>query len=237
MPESNIIFGKRTVFEALENDVQIDKVYIDRDNQFMENIKRKVREKSIQISFVPIEKLNRLTKGNHQGIVATISPIKTLDLNSLEKSIIDNNFNFLILDSVTDTKNFGAIVRTAECLGMNGIIISKSGSSPIDGETIKSSSGAIFNIPIFKVDHIKDAILKANEIKIVSADEKGENSIYDYKFDRKTSIVMGSEGKGISKSILSLSDNILMIPMKGKVESLNVSVATGIFISELTKEL
>ena len=86
MPESNIIFGKRTVFEALENDVQIDKVYIDRDNQFMENIKRKVHEKSIQISFVPIEKLNRLTKGNHQGIVATISPIKTLDLNSLEKN-------------------------------------------------------------------------------------------------------------------------------------------------------
>ena len=229
MPESNIIFGKRIVFEALENDVQIDKVYIDRDNQFMENIKRKVHEKSIQISFVPIEKLNRLTKGNHQGIVATISPIKTLDLNSLEKSIIDNNFNFLILDSVTDTKNFGAIVRTAECLGMNGIIISKSGSSPINGETIKSSSGAIFNIPIFKVDHIKDAIflLKAN----------GENSIYDHKFERKTSIVMGSEGKGISKSILSLSDNIIMIPMKGKVESLNVSVATGIFISELAKEL
>ena len=234
-----IIFGKRTVFEALENDVQIDKVYIDRDNQFMENIKRKIHEKEIQISFVPIEKLNRLTKGNHQGIVAAISPIKTLDLNSLEISIIDNNFNFLILDNVTDTKNFGAIVRTAECLGMNGIIISKSGSSPINGETIKSSSGAIFNIPIYKVEHIKDAIfvLKANEIKIVSADEKGENSIYDYKFDRKTAIVMGSEGKGISKSILNLSDSILMIPMKGKVESLNVSVATGIFISELSKQL
>ncbi len=234
-----IIFGKRTVFEALENDVQIDKVYIDRDNQFMENIKRKIHEKEIQISFVPIEKLNRLTKGNHQGIVAAISPIKTLDLNSLEISIIDNNFNFLILDNVTDTKNFGAIVRTAECLGMNGIIISKSGSSPINGETIKSSSGAIFNIPIYKVEHIKDAIfvLKANEIKIVSADEKGENSIYDYKFDRKTAIVMGSEGKGISKSILNLSDSILMIPIKGKVESLNVSVATGIFISELSKQL
>jgi len=239
VPESYIIFGKRTVFEALENEVQIDKVYIDRDNQFMENIKRKVHEKNIQISFVPIEKLNRLSKGNHQGIVATISPIKTLDLNSLEKSIIDNNFNFLILDSVTDTKNFGAIVRTAECMGINGIIISKSGSSPINGETIKSSSGAIFNIPIFKVNHIKDAIflLKANEIKIVSADQKGENSIYDYKFDRKTTIIMGSEGKGISKSILSLSDNILKIPMKGKVESLNVSVATGIFISELAKQL
>jgi 23S rRNA (guanosine2251-2'-O)-methyltransferase len=160
-------------------------------------------------------------------------------LISLESFIEKGNYNFVILDNITDTKNFGAIVRTCECFGINGIIVSKSGSSPINGETIKASSGSIFNLPIFKINHIKDAIflLKANSIKIISADEKSSMSLFNYKFNKKTSIVMGSEGKGISKSILKLSDHTLKIPMKGEVESLNVSVASAIFISELSKIL
>ena len=154
-----LIYGKRAVYEALENNVEIDKVFIEKNNSFVENIKSRVHKKGINISFVPIEKLNRLTKNNHQGVVATISPISTLNINDLEK-LINNKKSILllILDGITDTKNFGAIVRSAECLGVDAIIISKSGSSPINGETIKSSSGGIFNLPICKVDHIKDAI-------------------------------------------------------------------------------
>ena len=234
---SEIIFGKRAVFEAIENEVQIDKIFMDRDSQYMDNIKRKIIEKKIKISFVPVEKLNKLSKNNHQGIVASISPVKTLDIQDLENSIEKRATKFLILDNITDTKNFGAIIRSAECLGIDGVIISKSGSSPINGDTIKSSSGAIFNLPIYKLDHIKDAmfLLKEKEIEIIGADEKSNSSIFDFKFSKKTAIVMGSEGKGISKSILSLCDKTLKIPMKGKIGSLNVSVACGIILAELSR--
>jgi 23S rRNA (guanosine2251-2'-O)-methyltransferase len=233
----DIIFGKRAVFEAIENDIQIDKIFMDRDSQYMDNIKRKIIEKKIKISFVPIEKLNKLSKNNHQGIVASISPVKTLDIQDLENSIEKKATRFLILDNITDTKNFGAIVRSAECLGIDGVIISKTGSSPINGDTIKSSSGAIFNVPIYKLDHIKDAmfLLKEKEIEIIGADEKSNSSIFDFKFSKKTAIVMGSEGKGISKSILNLCDKTLKIPMKGKIGSLNVSVACGIILAELSR--
>lgn len=233
----DIIFGKRAVFEAIENDIQIDKIFMDRDSQYMDNIKRKIIEKKIKISFVPIEKLNKLSKNNHQGIVASISPVKTLDIQDLENSIEKKATKFLILDNITDTKNFGAIVRSAECLGIDGVIISKTGSSPINGDTIKSSSGAIFNLPIYKLDHVKDAmfLLKEKEIEIIGADEKSNSSIFDFKFSKKTAIVMGSEGKGISKSILNLCDKTLKIPMKGKIGSLNVSVACGIILAELSR--
>ena len=233
----DIIFGKRAVFEAIENDIQIDKIFMDRDSQYMDNIKRKIIEKKIKISFVPIEKLNKISKNNHQGIVASISPVKTLDIQDLENSIEKKATKFLILDNITDTKNFGAIVRSAECLGIDGVIISKTGSSPINGDTIKSSSGAIFNLPIYKLDHIKDAmfLLKEKEIEIIGADEKSNSSIFDFKFSKKTAIVMGSEGKGISKSILNLCDKTLKIPMKGKIGSLNVSVACGIILAELSR--
>ena len=233
----DIIFGKRAIFEAIENDIQIDKIFMDRDSQYMENIKRKIIDKKIKISFVPIEKLNKLSKNNHQGIVASISPVKTLDIKDLENSIEKKVTKFLILDNITDTKNFGAIVRSAECLGVDGVIISKTGSSPINGDTIKSSSGAIFNLPIYKLDHIKDAmfLLKEKEIEIIGADEKSNSSIFDFKFSKKTAIVMGSEGKGISKSILNLCDKTLKIPMKGKIGSLNVSVACGIILAELSR--
>ena len=235
---NEIIFGKRSVFEALENDIQIDKVFMDKKNLHMDNIKRIIIEKKIKISFVPIEKLNNLTRKNHQGIVATISPVKTFNLRDLEDAIDNKQSNFLILDNITDTKNFGAIVRSSECLGVNGIIISKTGSSPINGDTIKSSSGAIFNLPIYKLDHIKDAIflLKEKNVEIIAADEKSENSLFNFKFNKKTAIIMGSEGKGISRSILQLCDKTIKIPMKGKIKSLNVSVACGIILAEIQKK-
>ena len=235
---NEIIFGKRSVFEALENDIQIDKVFMDKNSLHMDNIKRVIIEKKIKISFVPIEKLNNLTRKNHQGIVATISPVKTFNLRDLEVAIDNKHSNFLILDNITDTKNFGAIVRSSECLGVNGIIISKTGSSPINGDTIKSSSGAIFNLPIYKMDHIKDAIflLKEKNVEIIAADEKSENSLFNFKFNKKTAIIMGSEGKGISKSVLQLCDKTIRIPMKGKIKSLNVSVACGIVLVEILKK-
>ena len=235
-----IVYGKRAVYEALENNVDIDKVFIEKDNPYINNIKSRIHKKKINISFVPVQKLNKLTSNNHQGIVATISPIKTKNLHDLEKKIKKNkSCLILILDGITDTKNFGAIVRSAECFGVDFIVISKSGNSPINGETIKSSSGAIFNVPICKVDHIKDAIyfLKEFGIKIVGSDDKGSKDIFKHKFEEKCAIIMGSEGDGIKKSILNLCDDKINIPLYGKLSSLNVSVATGIFLSEFKRQV
>jgi 23S rRNA (guanosine2251-2'-O)-methyltransferase len=110
---SEIIFGKRSVFEALEKSIQIDKVFMDKNSLYMDNIKRIIIEKKIKISFVPVEKLNKLTRKNHQGIIATISPVKTFNLKDLDIAIDNNESKFLILDNITDTKNFGAIVRSS----------------------------------------------------------------------------------------------------------------------------
>ena len=235
-----LIYGKRAVYEALENDVEIGKVFLQKNNSYLDNIKSKIQKKNIQVSFVPVEKLNRLTKNNHQGIVATISPISTLDFNDLENKLkTTKSLLILVLDGITDTKNFGAIIRSAECFDVDLIIIPKTGSSTINGETIKSSSGAIFNIPICKVNHVKDAIflLKENEINLVGTSDKGSESLYKHKFNSRTALIVGSEGKGVNKSVLKLCDQVVSIVMHGRVSSLNVSVATGIFLSEFRRQL
>ena len=234
-----LIYGKRAVYEAIENDIEIDKVFLQKNNSYLDNIKSKIHKKNIQVSFVPIEKLNKLTKNNHQGIVATISPISTLDINGLEGKLKNTkSLLILVLDGITDTKNFGAIIRSAECFDVDLIIIPKTGSSPINGETIKSSSGAIFNVPICKVNHIKDAIflLKENEINLVGTSDKGLSSLYEHKFNSRTAIIIGSEGQGVNKSVLKLCDQVVNIVMQGKISSLNVSVATGIFLAEFRRQ-
>ena len=235
-----LIYGKRAVYEALEKDVEISKVFLQKNNSYLDNIKSKIQKKNIQVSFVPVEKLNRLTKNNHQGIVATISPVSTLDFDDLENKLkTTNSLLILVLDGITDTKNFGAIIRSAECFDVDLIIIPKTGSSTINGETIKSSSGAIFNIPICKVNHVKDAIflLKENEINLVGTSDKGSESLYKHTFNSRTALIVGSEGKGVNKSVLKLCDQVVSIVMHGRVSSLNVSVATGIFLSEFRRQL
>ena len=234
------IFGKRAIYEAIEQNIEINKIFIQKNIAHLNNIKAKITNKNIAISYVPKEKLNKITKKNHQGIIASISPVKTFLLKDLEKDLKKNNsILILLLDGVTDTKNFGAIIRSAECFGVNFIIIPRSGSSPINGETIKSSSGAIFNVQICKVDHIKDAIffLKEFGIKIVGADDKASKDLFNYKFHSKTAIIMGSEGNGIKKSTLALCDEKISIKLYGKLTSLNVSVATGVFLSEYKRQL
>jgi 23S rRNA (guanosine2251-2'-O)-methyltransferase len=189
---------------------------------------------------VPIEKLNRLTKGNHQGIVAFSSPISFHSLEEVVELSLTNKEEplFLILDQISDVRNFGAIIRTAECTGVNAIIIQKKGGAPITSDTVKTSAGAIFKIPICKVDHIKDAIyyLQASNIEIISATEKTDESIYNLDLKKPIAIIMGSEGKGISKSVLNIVDYKAALPLKGQVNSLNVSVACGAFLYEVVRQ-
>jgi len=145
---------------------------------------------------------------------------------------------FLILDQLSDVRNFGAIIRTAECTGVHGIIIQKKGGAPVSADTIKTSAGAIFNIPICKVDHIKDALfyLQGSGITVIAATEKAEGTIYDLDLTNPTAIIMGSEGKGISSSVLKLVDERAKLPMHGEIASLNVSVACGVFLYETIRQ-
>jgi 23S rRNA (guanosine2251-2'-O)-methyltransferase len=169
-----------------------------------------------------------------------MSPIAFYDLEELISAVKETKETplFLLLDQISDVRNFGAIIRTAECTGVDGIIIQKSGGAPINGDTVKTSAGAVFNIPICKVDHIKDAMfyLQASDIKVIAATEKTENTIYDVDFKQGCAVIMGSEDRGINPSILKLVDDKAKLPMYGSIASLNVSVACGAFLYEVVRQ-
>ena len=233
-----IIYGRRSIKEALQNNLDIQKVFVKKNAKNLEKIIFELNRKKIPISFVPLVKLDKLTKGNHQGVVCQVSPIKTKSLEDLDEFLQNSTIvKILILDGVTDTRNFGSIIRNAECFGVDGIIISKTGSAPINDEVVKTSSGAIFNIQIFKVDHLIDAILMLEDQKftILGADEKSTINLDEIKIKNKTAIILGSEGKGISSSVLKNCDEKFKIPISGKIESLNVAVASGIILYAISK--
>ena len=238
----NTIFGIHPILEALKSELVIDKLFLQKDSNHskIQEIVTICEKSDVTINYVPLEKLNRLTKGNHQGVVAITSPISFYSLESLVENIIQEKENplFLILDQLSDVRNFGAIIRTAECTGVHAIIIQKKGGAPVTGDTIKTSAGAIFKIPICKVDHIKDAIfyLKASNIITIAATEKTNETIYDLNLNAPLAIVMGSEGKGVSKSVLNIVDQKAALPLLGDINSLNVSVACGALLYEVLRQ-
>ena len=203
-------------------------------------LESKIRQAQIPTSYVPVEKLNRLTKGNHQGVVAQISPVAFVNFEIMITEAQEKQEAplFVILDQVSDVRNVGAILRTASCTNVSGVIIPKTGSAPLNEDTVKTSAGGIFEVPIAKVDHIKDAIyyLQASEIQVVAITEKAEESFYQADFTKATAIIMGSEGKGIMDSVLNLSDMRVKIPMSGNVGSLNVSVACSVCLYETIRQ-
>ena len=242
MENSTQIFGIRAVIEAINAKKAIDKVFIQKGlrGELSHELESLLKKEAINNSYVPVEKLNRLTKNNHQGVVAQISPIEFYNIEDLVLNVIETGKTplFLLLDQLSDVRNFGAIIRTAECTGVGGIIIQKSGSAPVNGDTIKTSAGAVFKIPICKVDHIKDAMfhLQASGIKVIAATEKTDNTIYDVSFKEPCAIIMGSEGRGINPSVLKLVDAKAKLPLLGEIESLNVSVACGAFLYEAVRQ-
>ncbi len=242
MKNENQIFGIRAIIEAIQSGTIIDKVFIQKESQgdLMRELLKSIKSKNMNFSYVPIEKLNRMTAMNHQGAVATISPIAFHELEDMIVSTTEQGKMplFLILDQLSDARNFGAIIRTAECTGVNGIIIQKQGSAPVNGDTVKTSAGAVFNVPICKVDHIKDAIfhLQGSGIKTVAATEKTDQNIYDINFNEPVAIIMGNEERGVNPSVLKVADEKAKLPMYGTIESLNVSVACGAFLYEVVRQ-
>lgn len=240
--KENTIFGIYPVKEALASNIIFDKVFIQKgiESDKIEWLIKDLEKKNVTISTVPYEKLDRLTKGNHQGIVAITSPVAFHSLEEVvEKALAKEKSSlFLILDQISDVRNFGAILRTAECTGVDAVIIQKSGGAPVTGDTVKTSAGAIFNIPICKVDHIKDAIfyLQSSGVTTIAATEKSTEAVYDMDLTTPLAIIMGSEGKGVSRSVLALVDNKASLPLLGNTNSLNVSVACGAFLYEVVRQ-
>lgn len=243
MEENTTIFGIRTVIEAIQSEKNIDKIYIQKglSGPLLQELQSLVNKQEYNLSYVPVEKLNKLVQGNHQGVVAKISPVKFRELEEVVQETLEKKGTtplFLLLDQITDARNFGAIIRTAECCGVDAIIIQNKGGAPVNADTVKTSAGAVFKIPLIKVNHIKDAIyyLQASGIKIVAATEKTDTTLYEHDFSTPVALIMGSEDKGVSSSVLKIVDEKAKLPMFGSIASLNVSVACGAFLYEIIRQ-
>ncbi len=242
MKNESLIYGIRTVIEAIAAGESVNKVFIQKGlrGDLIRELETLLKKHGIGYSHVPVEKLNRLSRKNHQGVIAAISPVTFHNFETLVNEVTSQKEFplFLLLDRVSDVRNFGAIIRTAECTGVDGIIILSSGSAPVTADTVKTSAGAVFNIPIAKVTHMKDAVyyLQASGVEVVAATEKSPKTLYDLDLKKPLAFVMGSEDKGISPALLKITDHLAKIPMAGDIASLNVSVACGVFLYEAVRQ-
>jgi 23S rRNA (guanosine2251-2'-O)-methyltransferase len=239
--DENIVYGLRPVIEAIETDKQIEKLYVKKgaEGQLMADLKDLCYRSRIRYQEVPVEKLNRLTRGNHQGVVAVIAPIAYVELEDiLDRVPEDEQALIVVFDGVTDVRNFGAIARSAECAGAHGIISSLKNSAPVNADSIRSSAGALTRIPVARVGSIRNTLksLQAEGFQVVAATEHSRKLMYDADLTKPTVIVMGSEENGISKEVLKLCDEQLAIPMIGAIESLNVSAAAAIMLFEVVRQ-
>ena len=189
---------------------------------------------------MPVQKLKRHTQGNHQGVIAFISPVETQDLEDVLPTLFEQGKVpfILILDRLTDVRNLGAIVRTAECAGVHAIVVPKRESAQINEDAVKTSAGAIFRVPICKVDNLTDTVylLKDSGLKIVGCTEKTDHTIYDIDYQEPLAIIMGNEEKGIANQLIKNCDSLAKIPMAGEIASLNVSVAAALIMFEAVKQ-
>lgn len=236
----NIIIGTRPVLEALDAGKKIDKVLMKKgiESYITETIAQKAKEASIQVQYVPIEKLNRMTRGNHQGVIAQMSMVEYAEIGEIIEQVEGKNGLIVVLDSVTDVRNFGAIARSAECAGADALIVSMKNSAPVTAEAIKSSAGALNIIPVCRVGSIRNTLkmLQNSGMRLVAASEKSEKTIFEANLTEPTVIIMGSEDQGISKEVQKLCDELYSIPMLGKIESLNVSAAAAVVLFEAVRQ-
>lgn len=242
MDRSDYIFGLRPVIEALEAAESIDKILIKRDlsSETVKEILNRARELDIPVQKVPLEKLNRITMKNHQGVIAIICPVRYHDLDNLIASLYESGKTPLgiMLDGVTDARNFGAIARSAECAGADFIIIPEKGSASVTSDSVRASAGALFHLPVVRTRELLAAILKLrdNGYNIVGASEKSKENYTHIDYTVPTIIIMGAEDKGLSNDVIRICDNLAAIPILGKVSSLNVSVACGVILYEAVRQ-
>lgn len=238
----NQVFGIRAVMEAILAGKEFDRLFLHNklSGELGIQLKELLKKRNIEYSRVPIEKLNRLTVKNHQGAVGFLSLISYVDIESVIQTAYESGADplILILDRVTDVRNFGAISRTAEAAGVHGLVIPKYGSAQINPDAIKTSAGALHHLPVCKVDDLGETCIKLKEtgLALIGCTEKANKSIYEINFHRPIAVVMGSEENGISEEILKQMDDNGKLPMNGQIDSLNVSVASGVVLFEALRQ-
>jgi 23S rRNA (guanosine2251-2'-O)-methyltransferase len=239
---SQFIFGIRAIIEAIASGKEIEALYIQRGltGDLYQELKRVVTEHQLSAQFVPVEKLNRMTPKNHQGAVAVISPIIYQKIENIIPEVFEKGEVplILVLDSITDVRNMGALARTAECAGVHAIVIPAKGSAQINADAVKTSAGALYKIPVCRHDNFVQTIkfLQESGLQIVCCTEKTNDFIYKPDYTAPTAIVMGSEEDGIRNEIIRTADYLAKIPMFGEIESLNVSVSAGVILYEAVRQ-
>jgi len=242
MSNNDYIFGIRAIIEAIRSGKTIDKLMVKKglQGELFQELSELIKEFQVNAQYVPEEKLNRITRKNHQGVIAFISPVPFYELDEIITRTYENGETpfFLYLDQVTDVRNFGAIVRSAECAGVHAIIVPEKGSAQINADAVKTSAGALHTMPVCKVRNAYNTLknLQENGIKLFAATEKAQTVYFEEDYKAPCTIIMGAEDTGISNEILRIADSLIKIPLKGKIESLNVSVATGILLFEVLKQ-
>jgi len=240
--EKNYIFGIRAIIEAVEAGKTIDKLFIQKGlhNDLFAELWKLVREKRINYKHVPLEKINRLTRKNHQGIFAFISPIDFHNIEDVTPELYEEGKNplVLVLDRITDVRNFGAIARTAECAGVDTILIPEQNAAAINADAIKTSAGALHKVTVCRTWNLKLALqfIKDSGIQLIGCTEKTQDDMYKADYTTPTAIIIGSEEDGVSPEFLKMCDARAKIPMNGKIASLNVSVATGVILYEAIRQ-
>ena len=240
--ETLTIFGLRAILEAIQSGKSIERVWLLKGTKssLFEELLNVLRSNNIAFSFVPIERLNRFSDKNHQGAVARIAALATHEMEPLIEKIMEAKKNpiFVLLDGITDTRNFGAILRSAAATGVDAIFIPTSGSAPLNGDVVKTSAGGAFKVPISKVQHLKDVIyyLKAHEVPTLGITEKTTITLYEEDLKGPLALIFGSEDVGISGGILKIIDQKAKIPMVEGIDSLNVSVACAVVFYEAIRQ-
>ena len=239
----DLIFGVHAVIEAIKAKRTINKIMIQRgmDKALFKELKEALANKKYTLQFVPPQKINRLTTKNHQGVVAFISPVEYQDLNRIVADVFErgDSPNILVLDRITDVRNFGAIARTAECSGVHAIVVPDRNSALITSDAIKTSSGALHKIPVCKTKDLPETVayLKTTGLRVVACTEKTNDFVFDVNLSGPTAIIVGSEEDGISKELLSLAHQRAKIPLLGTVGSYNVGIATGVVLYEKMRQM
>lgn len=241
--ESNqLIFGIRPIIEAIESGKELESLFIQKglSGGLFRELQSCIQQYKIPYQIVPIEKLNRLTLKNHQGVAAFVSPITYQPIEEIVTSIFERGEVplLLILDRITDVRNFGAIVRTAECAGVHAVIIPAKGAAQVNPDAVKTSAGALYKLPVCREANLKNTIqfLKDSGLQVVACTEKTETSVFQNDYSVPTAIILGSEEDGISPEYLKLTDAKAKIPLMGEIASLNVSVSAGIILYEVLRQ-
>ena len=240
--KENYIFGIHAVLEAAQAGKDLDKVLVRRGggSDLLKKLLAVLSKMEIPVQQVPVEKLNRITGKNHQGVIAYLSEVSYVDITTLLPSIFEKGEDplILLLDGVSDVRNFGAIARSAECAGVHAIVIPASGSAAINADAVKTSAGALHRIPVCRHRDLLTVMrfLKESGLRMFAATEKATDSMYATEMTGPAGLVLGSEDTGISAQLLKVADSWVSIPMKGSIASLNVSVAAGVLLFEILRQ-